>query len=204
MLGAAPREHRDDVLDPAALDVGDDGLHRSAHGARPRGAPTRCSSPVCSHGRSRCTIVEAFWKLWPSWPIWLRHRTGNSPAQNAALIASNRGRGERAVADVRLDAVALAQRGGELAQAAHALGEHEHLLLAGDAGDRLGGDAAQQWQAVAAAAHRRGTSGPRASARASAARECMSVSGSTEASTNTPTLPSTTPWARASSASACL
>ena len=45
---------------------------------------------------------------------------------------------------------------GELAQAADALGEHDHLLLAGDAGDRLRGDAAQQRQAVAAAAHRLG------------------------------------------------
>ena len=64
--------------------------------------------------------------------------------------------GDRAVGDVRLDAVALAQRGGELAQAAHAFGEHEHLLFAGDAGERLGGHAAQQRQAVAAAAHRLG------------------------------------------------
>ena len=85
---------------------------------------------------------------------------------------------------MRLDAVALAQRAGELAQAAHAFGEHEHLLLAGDAGDRLRGDAAQQRQPVAAAAHRLARRGPGGtSAWASAALECVSVSGSTEAST---------------------
>ena len=43
---------------------------------------------------------------------------------------------------------------GELAQAPHAIGEHEHLFLAGDPGQGLGDDAAQQRQAVAAAAHR--------------------------------------------------
>jgi hypothetical protein len=49
---------------------------------------------------------------------------------------------DRAVGDVGLDAVALAQGVGELAQAVDALGEHEDLLLAGDAGDRLRRDAA--------------------------------------------------------------
>ena len=58
------------------------------------------------------------------------------------------------VADVRLDAVALCERSGELAQAPDALGEHDHLLLGGHAGERLCGDPAQQRQAVAAAAHR--------------------------------------------------
>ena len=48
------------------------------------------------------------------------------------------------------------------------------------------------------------TSPWRTSACASAAREWVSVSGSTLASTNTPTLPRTTPWARASSAIACV
>ena len=92
--------------------------------------------------------------MWPSWPIRDRHRTGNSPAQKRRLSCLEVGRVGGAVADVGLDAVALAQRAGELAQAAHALGEHDHLLLAGDAGDRLRGDAAQQRQPVAAAAHR--------------------------------------------------
>ena len=56
---------------------------------------------------------------------------------------------------MRLDAVALAQCAGKLAQAADALGEHDHLLLAGDPGDRLRGDPTQQRQPIAAAADRR-------------------------------------------------
>jgi hypothetical protein len=44
---------------------------------------------------------------------------------------------------VRLDAVALGERSGELAQAPDALGEHDHLLFGGDAGERLCGDPAQ-------------------------------------------------------------
>ena len=61
-----------------------------------------------------------------------------------------------AVGDVRLHAVAFDEGAGELAQAPDALGEHDHLLLRGDAGERLRGDPAQQRQAVAAAAHRLG------------------------------------------------
>ena len=52
------------------------------------------------------------------------------------------------------DAVAFAQGARELAQAADAFGEHEHLFLAGDPSEGLGGHAAQQREAVAAAAHR--------------------------------------------------
>jgi hypothetical protein len=55
---------------------------------------------------------------------------------------------------VCFDAVALTQRVGELAQAPHALGEHDHLFLASHRCQRLRGHAAQQRQAVAAAAHR--------------------------------------------------
>jgi len=61
---------------------------------------------------------------------------------------------DRAVGDVRLDVVAVGEGVGELAQAPDAFGEHDHLLLARDAGDRLRGDPAQQREAVAAAAHR--------------------------------------------------
>jgi hypothetical protein len=49
---------------------------------------------------------------------------------------------DAAVRDMRLDPVPFAQRRGELAQAPHPLAEHDHLLLAGDPGERLGGDAA--------------------------------------------------------------
>ena len=52
---------------------------------------------------------------------------------------------------MRLDPVALAQRARELAQAPDALAEHDHLLLTGDSGERLGGDAAQQRQPIPAA-----------------------------------------------------
>ena len=72
------------------------------------------------------------------------------------LSASNSRGGDAAVGDVRLDAVALAQRAGELAQAPHPLAEHDHLLLAGDPGERLGGDAAQQRQPVPSPADRLG------------------------------------------------
>src|SRR5215216_2284586 len=87
---------------------------------------------------------------------------------------------DRAVGDVRLDAVALAQRAGELAQAVDALREHEDLLLAGDAGDRLGGDAAQQRQAVAAAPHGFGNQAlldERLRERGAAARQRLRVDG---------------------------
>ena len=58
------------------------------------------------------------------------------------------------VGDVRLNSVAFGEGVGKLAQAPDALGEHDHLLLGGDAGERLRGDPAKQRQAVAAAAHR--------------------------------------------------
>ena len=61
-----------------------------------------------------------------------------------------------AVGDVRLHPVTFGECAGELAQAPDALGEHDHLLLCGDAGERLRGYPAQQGQAVAAAAHRVG------------------------------------------------
>ena len=110
-----------------------------------------------------------------------------------------------AVGDVRLDAVAFAQRVGELAQAPDALGEHDHLLLAGDAGERLRGDPAQQRQAIAAAADRVGDeplADERFRERRLRVRERLRINRL--ASTYTPTLPRTTPWARESSASACL
>ena len=65
--------------------------------------------------------------------------------------------------------MAFAQGAGELAQAAYAFGEDEDLFLAGDAGECLGGDAAQQRQAVAAAAHRLGDE--------SLAAECLGERG---------------------------
>ena len=67
---------------------------------------------------------------------------------------SNSARFHLTVGDVRLDAVALAQRLGELTQAPHALGEHQHLVLAGDPGKGLRDDPAQQRQPVPTAAHR--------------------------------------------------
>jgi hypothetical protein len=45
---------------------------------------------------------------------------------------------------------------GELAQAPHALAEHDHLLLAGHSGERLCGNAPEQRQPVPAAANRIG------------------------------------------------
>src|SRR3954447_11226022 len=90
VLAAARGEHRDDVFDAGALDVGDVGLHRAPRAAPGRAArPTRCSRPLGSHGRSRWTSTEAVWRLWPSWPIRDRHRTGNSRAQKRRLSSSN-------------------------------------------------------------------------------------------------------------------
>ena len=74
-------------------------------------------------------MTDAFCRLWPSAPIRDRHSTGNSPAVKRRLSASNSARLDRAVGDVRLHAVALGERAGELAQAPDALGEHDHLLL---------------------------------------------------------------------------
>ena len=54
----------------------------------------------------------------------------------------------------RAAAMPVPERAGELAQAADAFGEHDHLLLTRDSGDRLRGDPAQQRQPVAAALHR--------------------------------------------------
>jgi hypothetical protein len=63
---------------------------------------------------------------------------GGEPALERLELA----RVDAPVGDVRLDPVPLAQRAGELAQAPDPLAEHDHLLLCGDAGQRLGGDAA--------------------------------------------------------------
>ena len=109
------------------------------------------------------------------------------------------------VADVRLDAVARTERSGELAQAPDALGEHDHLLLCGHAGEGLCGDPAQQRQPVAAAAYSLGHE--------ALADECLGERGlgvrqrlgvDRRVDDTSPTFPSTIPWARASSASACL
>ena len=48
------------------------------------------------------------------------------------------------VGDVRLDAVALAQRLGELTQAPHPLGEHQDLVLRRDPCQGLRDDPAQE------------------------------------------------------------
>ena len=103
-----------------------------------------------------------------------RHSTGNSPAVKRRLSTSNSARRDLSVADVRLDAVALAQRAGELAQAPDPLGEHDHLLLAGDPGERLRGDrraAAAARPRRRASPRRRGPGGP--ALVASAALECV-------------------------------
>ena len=52
--------------------------------------------------------------------------------------------------------MAVGERGGELAQAPDPLAEHDHLLLAGNPGERLGGDTAQQRQAAPSPARRVG------------------------------------------------
>jgi hypothetical protein len=57
------------------------------------------------------------------------------------------------VGHVRLDPVAIGERPGELAQAPHPLAEHDHLLLGGHPGERLGGHAAQQRQPVPTTTH---------------------------------------------------
>ena len=75
---------------------------------------------------------------------------------NRRLSALELARVDAPVGDVRLDPVPLAQRAGELAQAPHPLAEHDHLLLAGDAGQRLGGHAAQERQPVPSPTHRLG------------------------------------------------
>ena len=120
------------------------------------------------------------------------------------LSSSNSAVRDVAVGDVGLDAVTFAEGAGELAQAPHSLAEHDHLLLGRHAGERLGSDAAQERQPVPSPTDRVGHETLADQRGASAAFEWVSVSGSTLASTNTPTLPSTTPWARASSASASL
>ncbi len=85
-------------------------------------------------------------------PRETRHRElagGEAPLKRLELQ-----RGDGAVGDVRLDAVALAQRARELAQAPDALGQRDHLLLGRHPGERLGGHAAQQRQPVSPAAAR--------------------------------------------------
>ena len=75
---------------------------------------------------------------------------------NRRLSAWNSASVDAAVSDVRLDSVPLVQRAGELAQTPHALAEHDHLLLAGHTGERLGGHAAQQRQPIPSAPDRLG------------------------------------------------
>ena len=183
VLAAARGEHGDDVFDAGALDVGDVGLHRAARGAGAGGAPDALLEAarqprqveVDEHGGGLEVVALV------ADPRQAQHR--ELAGAEAPLELLEVGRLGRAVADVGVDAVALAQGVGELAQAAHAVGEHDHLLLAAHAGDRLRGDPAQQRQPVAAAAHRRRGRAPGGeSALASAALECSSVSGSTEAS----------------------
>src|SRR4051794_19853787 len=88
VLAAARGEHGDDVLDAGALDVGDVGLDRRTRRAGAGGASDALLRPLGSHGRSRCTSTEAVWRLWPSWPIRDRHNTGNSRVQKRRLSSS--------------------------------------------------------------------------------------------------------------------
>src|SRR3954451_6057767 len=115
MLGAARGQHADDVLDPPAPDVGDVGVDV---------AGPRAEVVALAGGRPEA-------------------EDGELAGLEGALEALERGGVDGAVGDVGLDAVALAQGARELAQAVDALGEHEHLLVTGDGGDRLGADAAQ-------------------------------------------------------------
>src|SRR3954452_17272392 len=123
------------MLDPAAPDVRDHALYGVADGSGPGGAPDALLEAglqprqVEVHDRRGVLEVVA---LVPDL----------AQAQDRELAGAERGlhrlealARERPVADVRLDGVALAQRGGELVQAADALGEDEHLLFAGDARD---------------------------------------------------------------------
>src|SRR3954449_4054728 len=154
VLGAARGEDADDVLDPAAADVGDVGV--DVAGARPgSGGASDALLEAGLHPREvrvddRRGVLEVVALAGDG----AEAEDGELAGLERVLEALEGGRVHRAVGDVRLDAVALAQRSRELAQAVDALGEHEHLLVAGDGGDRLGADAAQQRQPVAAPAHR--------------------------------------------------
>ena len=156
VLGAARGEHRDDVLDPAATDVRDVGLHVRAGGAGPGGP----ADPLLQAGRQprqvevaeHRRVLEVVALLADAREAQHRELAGGEPALERLELA----RVDAPVGDVRLDPVPLAQRAGELAQAPDALAEHDHLLLAGDPGERLGGHAAQQRQPVPSPAHRLG------------------------------------------------
>src|SRR5919108_843127 len=153
VLCAARGEHADDVLEAAAADVGDVGLHVAGPRAGPGSAPDALLEAgldprqVEMHDHRAVLQVVAL----------ARDRAEAEDRELALLERALESREgdlvDRAVGDVRLDAVTFTERAGELAQAVDALGEHEDLLLAGDAGDRLRGDAAQQRLPVAAAAH---------------------------------------------------
>src|SRR4051794_2261562 len=156
VLGAARSEHADDVLEAAAADVGDVGLHVAGPRARSRGAPDALLESCMHPGQVEVDDDRGVLEV-----VALAGDRAEAEHREVAglegvLEGLEGGFVDRAVGDVRVDAVALAQRARELAQAVDAFGEHQHLLVAGNGRDRLRGDAAQERKAVAATAHRLG------------------------------------------------
>src|SRR3954451_3935968 len=153
VLGTAWGEEADDVLQAAAADVGDVGLHAARPRAGSGGTPDALLKAGLHPGQVEVHDDRGVLEVVALAGDGAEAEDGELAGLEGVLEALERGRVDRAVGDVGLDAVALAQRSRELAQAVDALGEHEHLPVARDRGDRLGGDAAQQGQAVAATAH---------------------------------------------------
>jgi hypothetical protein len=115
VLGGAAGEHADDVLDPAALDVGDIGLHPPASRARPRGAPHALLQAGLQPRDVHVDEAARGLQVMALVPDLREAQHGKLAGAEALLERLELAARERAVADVRLDAVTLAQRGGELA-----------------------------------------------------------------------------------------
>src|SRR5450755_1078582 len=183
VLGAAGGEYGDDVLDPAAADVRDIGLHVRAHGARPGRAVDALLKPgrqprqveVAEHRR----VLQVMPFVPDSREAQHRKLAGGEPPLQRLEV----GRGDAAVCDAGLDAVAFAQRAGELAQAPDPLADTITCSSAATPASvwalppRNSGSPSPPPRIASP------TSPWRTSAVASAAFEWVSVSGSTLAST---------------------
>src|SRR3954453_17195566 len=116
VLGAARGEDADDGLGAAAADVGDVGLHVAGPRARPRGAPDALLEAGLHPGQIEMDDDRGVLEVVALAGDRAQAEDGELAGLEGVLEALERGLVDRAVGDVCLDAVALAQRSRDLAQ----------------------------------------------------------------------------------------
>lgn len=126
---AARSDELDHVFGAGADDVGDDRPDRRVRGADPLGAPDALLQAVGDRRDVEVDVAGGDLEVVALVSDLAEAEDRVLTSGEAALELLEFRCVDAAVRDVRLDAVAFPQGAGELAQAPHPLGEHEHLLL---------------------------------------------------------------------------